>query len=93
MRDPNPPLVPAAGARPWRRWRDGWRAGLLVLVCVVTGAAFAFGWWRAGGAGLLTLALAMLPCGIACALGLCVLERGKASKARCHGKAPSHPGH
>jgi len=62
----------------------------MVLVCVASGAAFAFGWGRLGGAGILTLALAMLPCGIACALGICVLERGKA-KGRCHADGAAHP--
>jgi hypothetical protein len=67
----------------WRRFLDGWRAGLVVLVCAIIGAAFAFGWWRAGGAGLLALALATIPCGIACALGICILDRRKA-KSHCH---------
>ena len=67
----------------WRRFLEGWRAGVIVLICAITGAAFAFGWWHAGGAGLLALALATLPCGIACALGLCILDRRKA-KSHCH---------
>ena len=62
----------------------------MVLVCMASGSAFAFGWWRLGGTGILILALVMLPCGIACALGICMLERGKA-KRHCHADAAVHP--
>ena len=84
-------MEPAASPSPprlWKRWLSGWRAGLLVLICVASAAFFAFGWWRAGGASLLALAIAMIPCGIACALGLCLMDRGK-SKADCHSGKPS----
>ena len=47
--------------------------------------------WRAGGASLVALALAMIPCGIACALGICVLDRSK-TKPHCDsGKSTSQP--
>jgi hypothetical protein len=87
MENPTPANPPHTHG--WRRFASGWRAGLIVLICIISGAAFAFGWWRAGGAGILALALAMLPCGIACALGLCVLDRRK-TKNHCHtGGAPN----
>jgi hypothetical protein len=82
---------PPSGRRGWKHWLSGWRAGLVGLVCVVSAAAFALGWWRTGGASLVALALAMVPCGIACALGLCILDRGK-TKPHCHsGKAAPQP--
>ncbi|HEY7610891.1 MAG TPA: hypothetical protein VIF14_16805 [Alphaproteobacteria bacterium] len=82
---------PPSGRQGWKRWLSGWRAGLVVFVCVVSAAALAFGWWRAGSASLVALALAMIPCGIACALGICVLDRSK-TKAHCHsGKATPRP--
>ncbi len=80
-----------SGRHGWKRWLSGWRAGLAVYFCVVSAAAFAFGWWRAGGASLVALALAMIPCGIACALGICVLDRSK-TKPHCDsGKSTSQP--
>jgi len=67
-------------------WLRGWRAGVMVLICVVATAALALGWHRFASLSFLALLLAILPCGIACALGICFLDRRQASRSKpaCH---------
>jgi hypothetical protein len=75
-----------AGSRAGWTWLQGWRAGLVVLICVVAAAALLLGWHRFASFSFLGLLLAILPCGIACALGICFLDRRKAGskKPACH---------
>jgi hypothetical protein len=48
-----------------------------VISCVVVAAALLLGWNRVASVGFLTLAVAVLPCGVACAVGIWLLDRRK----------------
>jgi hypothetical protein len=55
-----------------------------VLSCAVAAAALFLGWHRVASVGFLALAVAALPCGIACAAGFWLLDRRKGA-GNCHG--------
>jgi hypothetical protein len=63
-----------------RYWlRDRRVIMLIALAAIVGGAALNWGWFVAIGAAPILLAIA--PCGIMCALGLCAMGKGKGSPA------------
>jgi len=64
-------------------WLRGWRAGVMVLACTVAVAAGLLSWHRIASLSFLALALTLLPCGVACAVGVWLLDRRKGGK--CHG--------
>lgn len=53
------------------------RTAKVVLAATVLGASFYFNWGWLVAAGLAPFVLAMLPCGVMCAMGLCM--KGKAN--------------
>nr|WP_281722591.1 hypothetical protein [Nitrosomonas nitrosa] len=65
-------------------WLRGWRAGVIMLSCAVAAAALLLGWHRVASVSFLALAVAALPCGVACALGIWLLDRRKGA-GNCHG--------
>ncbi len=58
--------------RHWLRGRRGW----VVLGFAVAGGGLWFGWPSLVAAGLAPLLLAVLPCAVMCALGLCMMKGG-----------------
>jgi len=60
------------------RFRLGTR-GLIVLAAVVIGAGLALNWGWVVAIGLAPILLAVLPCAVMCALGLCMMPKGEKS--------------
>ena len=62
----------------WQDWRAafsywlGGRFGLLTVAAAVTGTGLWFNWTWLVSLGLAPLILAVLPCALMCALGLCM---------------------
>ena len=60
------------------RFRLGTR-GLIILATVVIGAGLALNWSWLVAIGLAPILLAVLPCAVMCALGLCMMPKGEKS--------------
>jgi hypothetical protein len=71
----------------WSRWhrRLGPR-GLILLAVVVIAAGLALNWSWLVAIGLAPIILAVLPCAVMCALGLCMMSRSGGS---CAGSGPA----
>ena len=60
-----------------RYWFGGRRGAILAAIVVTAGSGLWFGWPSLVAAGLAPLILAMAPCAVMCALGLCMNMRGR----------------
>ena len=54
-----------------------------MLICTVAVAALLLGWHRVASVSFLALAALALPCGVACAVGIWLLDRRKGA-GNCH---------
>jgi len=63
----------------------GGRRGLILLAVAVLGAGAALNWGWLVAIGLAPILVAVAPCAVMCALGLCVMGRGKS----CSSEDPS----
>ena len=68
---------------PWLRNRWVLLLGVLALV----GAGLALGWPWLVAAGLAPLVLALLPCALMCAAGLCMMGKGQGQACAKHGES------
>jgi hypothetical protein len=66
-------------------------ATLTVLAVAGVGAGLLFGWDSLVALGLSSLILALLPCAVMCAVGLCASRIGKSSQTAA-GTLPATPG-
>src|SRR5437899_1326571 len=66
------------------------RWALVIGGTAVVVAGLALGWDWLTAVGLAPLILAVAPCAIMCALGLCTMSRGSSSSATQHQRSSSH---
>jgi hypothetical protein len=68
-------------------WVHG-RRGLILGGAVLLAGGLALGWGWLAAAGIAPVILSLLPCAAMCALGICMMPRGKAS---CATASPAVP--
>ncbi|CAM4199518.1 hypothetical protein [Palleronia rufa] len=73
---------PAPARRIGRRWLPLDRRGLIIAGIAIAGAGAALNWGWLTAVGAAPLLLALAPCALMCALGLCMKGGGNACDAK-----------